>query len=452
MKKAAVLILIVWGLASFFFYTIIINTDQQDENYLVKINRIQNRIESENLVELQAENSSLNQADRSGALNTEAAEILSLDLSNFSSEELGAVTEIQVLALEGLNQELGNEFFISSGSGNYRQLFQLSESGKYIFKYRLKRAADSYSKFIYLFLFISAASIIVFIIYYRIEREIFRPLKKAAGLPEKMALGQFESLKLQTENKYLRKLFWGLDMLQEKLKREEEKNHQLERDQKTMVAGLSHDIRTPLSTIKNYAIALNEGVYSEKEDIERALEIIISRTDDIEKLSRKLIKTSAKDIELNSTDYYSSELYLDDLHSRLLEILNEKTERLPLKLKLENAPENLLLKADLNLLTQVLNNVVENALKYGDLKELSLKYRCEDYYQLLELENSGSHIPAKELKHIFNSYYRGSNVKSESGFGLGLFISKKIMTALEGDIYAENTEKGVKIVLVIKIA
>jgi len=135
----------------------------------------------------------------------------------------------------------------------------------------------------------------------------------------------------------------------------------------------------------------------------------------------------------------------------LLDIINEKIARLPLKLQLKRPPENLLLKADLNLLTQVLNNIVENALKYGDLKELNLNYRCEDYYQLLEIENSGSHIPARELKNIFNSYYRGSNVNSESGFGLGLFISKKIMTALAGDIYAENTEKGVKIVIVIKI-
>ena len=431
MKKAAVLFLICWALVSLFLYIIINNPEQQNADYLIKINRIQNRIESNDLTELQG------------------AEI---DLSNFSSEELGAVVEVQLLAVNSLNQRRGDEIFINSEPANYQNLFRLSESGEYIFKYRLKRNDSSDSKFIYLFILISAVFIIFFLIYYQINREILVPLKNAAELPEKLALGQLGSIQLQTKNKYLRKLLWGLDMLQEKLKSEKEKNYQLERDQKTMVAGLSHDIRTPLSTIKNYAIALNEGVYTEQSDIDRALKIIISRTDEIEKLSRDLIKSSAKDLELESTNFKNSELYLEDLHSRLLDIINEKTARLPVKLQLKRPPENLLLKADLNLLTQVLNNIVENALKYGDLNELNLNYHCEDYYQLLEIENSGSHIPEKEIKHIFNSYYRGSNVSSEAGFGLGLYISKKIMTALEGDIYAKNTEKGVKIVLVIKIA
>ena len=431
MKKAAVLFLICWALVSLFLYIIINNPEQQNADYLIKINRIQNRIESNDLTELQG------------------AEI---DLSNFSSEELGAVVEVQLLAVNSLNQRRGDEIFINSEPANYQNLFRLSESGEHIFKYRLKRNDSSDSKFIYLFILISAVFIIFFLIYYQINREILVPLKNAAELPEKLALGQLGSIQLQTKNKYLRKLLWGLDMLQEKLKSEKEKNYQLERDQKTMVAGLSHDIRTPLSTIKNYAIALNEGVYTEQSDIDRALKIIISRTDEIEKLSRDLIKSSAKDLELESTNFKNSELYLEDLHSRLLDIINEKTARLPVKLQLKRPPENLLLKADLNLLTQVLNNIVENALKYGDLNELNLNYHCEDYYQLLEIENSGSHIPEKEIKHIFNSYYRGSNVSSEAGFGLGLYISKKIMTALEGDIYAKNTEKGVKIVLVIKIA
>lgn len=431
MKKTAALFLIFWLLTSLFLYLMTNNAEQQNADYLIKINRIQNEIENNNLTELK-----------------EAG----VDLSNFSSEELGAVVEVQFLALDDLNQKMGDQFFINPDSANYQYLFRLSESGEYLFKYKLKRNDGAGSKFINLFIFVSLIFIIFFLIYYQINREILVPLKNAAELPEKLALGQFGSIKLQTKNKYLRKLLWGLDMLQQKLKSEEEKNYQLERDQKTMVAGLSHDIRTPLSTIKNYAIALNEGVYTEQSEIDRALKIIITRTDDIEKLSRDLIKSSAKEFELEGSNFKNSELYLKDLHSKLLDIIDEKTARLPLKLQLKEPPENLLLKADLNLLTQVLNNIVENALKYGDLNELNLNYRCEDYYQLLEIENSGSHIPEKEIKNIFNSYYRGSNAGSEKGFGLGLFISKKIMTALEGDIYAKNTDKGVKIVLVIKIA
>jgi signal transduction histidine kinase len=430
MKKIIMISLILWILSLFLLYFIVNQAGLQSQDYLVNINRIQNWIETQELENLNRE----------------------LELSDFSSEELGNITAVKILDLKNLNQNTAQEF-LAAELDDYRYLYRYLAAEEQLVRYQLQLNENStFSNFIYTGLLLTLIFIFFLSFYYKTEKEIIVPLKNASELPEKMALGQLKSLKIKTKNKYLKKLSWGLDMLQEKLKAEKEKNYQLEKDHKTMVAGLAHDIRTPLSTIKNYAIALEEEVYTEPEAIKRSLKIIISRTDEIEGLSRKLIKSSEKDLQFDSFEAENQELYLNEIHSKLINIISEKTERLPLKFEAESPPENLLLKADINLLDQLFNNIVDNAIKYGDLKKLKLSYSSEDYYQLLELENTGTNIPEKELKHIFNSYYRGSNAEAESGFGLGLFISKKIMTSLKGDIYAQNTAAGVKIVLVFKIA
>ncbi|CCU78634.1 putative histidine kinase CovS; VicK homolog [Halanaerobium saccharolyticum subsp. saccharolyticum DSM 6643] len=430
MKKIIMISLILWILSLFLLYFTVNQAELQSQDYLVNINRIQNWVETQELENLNRE----------------------LELSDFSSEELGNITAVKIIDLKNLNQNTAQEF-LAVELDDYRYLYRYLAGKEQLVRYQLQlNENSSFINFIYAGLLLTLIFSFFLSFYYKNEKEIIVPLKNASELPEKMALGQLKSLKIKTKNKYLKKLSWGLDMLQEKLKAEKEKNYQLEKDHKTMVAGLAHDIRTPLSTIKNYAIALEEEVYTEAEAIKRALKIIISRTDEIERLSRKLIKSSEKDLEFDSFEAENQELYLNEIHSKLINIISEKTERLPLKFEAESPPENLLLKADLNLLDQLFNNIVDNAIKYGDLKKLNLSYSSEDYYQLLELENTGTHIPEKELKHIFNSYYRGSNAEAESGFGLGLFISKKIMTSLKGDIYAQNTAEGVKIVLVFKIA
>ncbi|WP_425447303.1 sensor histidine kinase [Dethiothermospora halolimnae] len=64
--------------------------------------------------------------------------------------------------------------------------------------------------------------------------------------------------------------------------------------------------------------------------------------------------------------------------------------------------------------------------------------------------NTGESIPSTELKYIFNSYYRGSNVNDNPGYGLGLYISKEIMKKMQGDIFVKNTKDGVSFTIVIK--
>lgn len=237
-------------------------------------------------------------------------------------------------------------------------------------------------------------------------------------------------------------------MLREQLKYEKDKNSELEKQRKTLVAGLSHDIKTPLSSVKNYTIALKEGVYESDEDRNNALDVILEKTDIIDRLTKELLETSAHamgEIVVNTKD-----TYLLDVNQHLNRIIHQKIDLLHIKYEEPKIDENILIEVDLNRLSEVLDNVIENALKYGDMQELSVDYATEDNYKLITISNTGNPIPVSEIKHIFTSYYRGSNISNKPGYGLGLFISKQIMKNMNGDIFAMNTDVGVSFVIVIK--
>ena len=93
---------------------------------------------------------------------------------------------------------------------------------------------------------------------------------------------------------------------------------------------------------------------------------------------------------------------------------------------------------------------MENAFKYGDGRLISLSFREEDYCQIVEVFSTGTPVLDKELPHLFDSFYRGSNAQDRSGNGLGLYIGRQIMVKMKGDIFAQRTQDGMKFCLVFR--
>ena len=95
-----------------------------------------------------------------------------------------------------------------------------------------------------------------------------------------------------------------------------------------------------------------------------------------------------------------------------------------------------LLTGDADRLTEILQNIIENAIKYGDGQSISLHFSDEEDCRIITVKNSGCTLEESELPHIFDSFYRGSNVGSKSGNGLGLYICRQLSHAMGGDIFA----------------
>ncbi len=102
---------------------------------------------------------------------------------------------------------------------------------------------------------------------------------------------------------------------------------------------------------------------------------------------------------------------------------------------------NCLVWGDLDRLVEVMQNVVENAIKYGDGRKIHISAsREEEEYQVL-IYNTGCGLAPRELPHIFDSFFRGSNVGKNPGSGLGLYICRQLIHRMEGEITAKIREK-----------
>lgn len=271
-----------------------------------------------------------------------------------------------------------------------------------------------------------------------IKRKLIMPFEQIKEYPVLLAKGNLvQGLKEQREG-YFGKFLWGLDMLRETLEDRKQKNLELEREKKTMLLSLSHDLKTPLSSIYLYGKALEKGLYDQKEKRNQAVTGILEKAALMEDYIGRIIAAATEDflhIPVNP-----GEFYLKDLLGELTGFYGEKLSLLHTELVIESY-ENCLLYGDFDRALEVFENIMENAVKYGDGKEIRICFEREEGCMLVTVENTGNSLPKQELSHIFESFYRGSNGKGKSGSGLGLYICREILHKMRGEVFAE-IEKG----------
>lgn len=224
-------------------------------------------------------------------------------------------------------------------------------------------------------------------------------------------------------------------------------NLRLEKDRQTLIASLSHELKTPVSAIKLYSVALYDDLYESDKKRKECAKLIEKKAEQIEKLIGDIITTSASslsDFEIQTTEFYLSEWIEKVIYGN-----KEKLALLKIKFEIEPVRDKLLI-GDPDRLVEVVDNIIENAIKYGDGNTIRVSFYEEDYRQLIRIENSGVSISQNELPHMFSSFWRGSNVGNKLGNGLGLYIGKQLLEKMGGDIFAEIQDHAVAIVLVVR--
>ena len=114
--------------------------------------------------------------------------------------------------------------------------------------------------------------------------------------------------------------------------------------------------------------------------------------------------------------------------------------------------DDCILSCDPDRLVECLQNLIENAIKYGDGKRIELSFDKMDGCELITVSNTGCTLEAKELPQIFESFHRGNNADKVQGNGLGLFICKRLMSLMGGDVYADIRDGCFFVTLVVKLA
>ncbi|MBQ8789745.1 MAG: HAMP domain-containing histidine kinase [Ruminiclostridium sp.] len=279
---------------------------------------------------------------------------------------------------------------------------------------------------------IMALLIIAVMIFIRIK--ILTPFEKLTDVPYELSKGNLTTPVKETKNRFFGRFIWGVDMLRENMEEQKERELKLQRDKKMLLLSLSHDIKTPLSAIKLYSKALSKGLYSDKEKQLEIAENINSKADEIEGYVSQIITASREDFL--SLDVNNGEFYLSELVSKIKVYYTEKLSLIKTEFIVDEY-NDCILKGDIDRSVEVIQNIVENAIKYGDGKKISIEFSTEDGCILVTVRNSGNSLSPSDLPHIFESFWRGENAEKEKGSGLGLYICRQLMLKMNGEAFAE---------------
>ena len=272
---------------------------------------------------------------------------------------------------------------------------------------------------------------IVFLLYMR--QNIIKPFSKLQDMPFQLAKGNLTMPLKEEKRRFFGRFIWGMDLLREHLGQQKIRELALEKEKKTFVLSLSHDTKTPLSAIKLYAKALSKGLYKDKSKQIEIAENINEKADEIEGYLSKIIQSQKEDfLDLQME---KGEFYLSHLMEAIGAFYQDKLEYLQVEFQ-QKAYQDCLLIGDEQRAIEVLQNMMENAIKYGDGNKIILESNLEEDCILVTVKNSGCTLELAEEPHIFDAFWRGQNSKRAQGSGLGLYICKELMHKMEGEMVA----------------
>ena len=294
---------------------------------------------------------------------------------------------------------------------------------------------------------IMSVVIICVMIYIRVK--ILSPFEKLKEVPYELSKGNLIIPVKESKNRFFGRFIWGVDLLRENIEQQKEKELNLHKEKQTLLLSLSHDIKTPLSAIKLYSKALSRGLYSDKEKQLEIADNINSKADEIESFVSQIVKASSDDFL--SLEVNNGEFYLSELINSISVYYSEKLSLIHTQFSVAEYG-NCILEGDIDRSVEVLQNITENAIKYGDGKEIGISFSEEENCQLITVKNSGCTLSETELPNIFDSFWRGSNAEEGKGSGLGLYICRKLMNKMNGEIFAEIKDGYMLVTTVFKKA
>ncbi len=286
-------------------------------------------------------------------------------------------------------------------------------------------------------------------ILYYIRGHIIVPFGRLNDVPQELAKGNLAVPIPEEKSRFFGKFTWGVNLLRESIEDSRKKEITMQRDKKLLLLSLSHDIKTPLSAIKLNAKALARGLYKDEVKRRAAAESINTRADEIERFVSEITRAASEDFM--SFEVTQGEAFLSDIITRIdaryaPQLAMSGTEFLIQKY------DDCILSCDPDRLAECLQNLIENAIKYGNGRRIEISFDKMDGCELITVSNTGCTLEAKELPQIFESFHRGNNADKVQGNGLGLFICRRLMGLMNGEVYADIRDECFYITLVVKMA
>jgi signal transduction histidine kinase len=230
----------------------------------------------------------------------------------------------------------------------------------------------------------------------------------------------------------------NINFMANELNNKIEREREIEKTKSELITNVSHDLRTPLTSILGYLNLIKDKKFENEEQMMEYINIAYNKSEKLKLLIDELFeytKLSGEGIKLNL-----SNIALNELLGQLIEEFVPIFEENNVLIIKDIAKEDIIAEVDGDKLVRVLENLIMNAIRYsykpGDIKIGLYK---EEEYGIFYVKNRGENIPKGDLNKLFDRFYRVEKSRSEStgGSGLGLAISKNIVKLHGGDIWAE---------------
>lgn len=298
-------------------------------------------------------------------------------------------------------------------------------------------------------IFLSIISIIVYSIW--TSKRIKKPLAEIDKALGKVIDGDYDEKFVLTGQKEFVVISDTVNFLIDKLKTSREENAKLQESKTKMLMDLSHDIKTPITTIRGFSAALSEGLIEGEDKKQRYYKTIYNKSEHVGELVDELFEF----VKLQNTQNILKIEEIDICEFIRQIIVNYVDEIEEKNFKLEiNIPEEVIkLKIDCRLFKRAIGNLIQNAIKYNpEGTKIRIEVTEVENYVAIEVADTGIGIPDSIKNNIFDAFVRGDTSRSsDGGSGLGLAITSKIIANHGGTIEVFKGKGEEKTVFYIKM-
>ena len=314
--------------------------------------------------------------------------------------------------------------------------------GKVIFDYNIGiQLAEFKQNIIIVFIIIGVLQLLIIISWYiYLKRSMITPFEKLSDFAARVAEGNLD-LPLKMDKGHVFGAFTeSFDLMRSELKKARLAEKKASDDKKEMVAKLSHDIKTPVASIKSTS---EIGMAITKEDRTREMfGVIDAKTDQIKSLVDNLFTSSVNDITeidvnpgMQPSDVITGIIRNADYLNRAGAFTIPECNVYFDKLRLQ----------------QVFDNIFMNSYKYADTA-MHVNAEISDDYLVIRVSDEGPGVKEEELPLLKEKFKRGSNASDKDGAGLGLYLTDYFMEKMDGQLGLKNLDKGLEVSVYIRIA
>lgn len=287
-----------------------------------------------------------------------------------------------------------------------------------------------------------------------ISRRVLAPLHELTAAAERFMEGNLDASIRYRNPDEMGRFCAAFEMMRVQLKQSLEAQAAYEQSRKVMIASISHDLRTPITSIKGYVEGLQDGFARDPEKFSRYLAVIKNKTVQLDKRIEDLFHFSQ--LELGHVEMVFNEQNFAEMFETIVKPIETELKDRAVAFTVERPFPMEPVNADRDRVEQVLGNLVDNAIKHGgENGSIEMKTTVEGNVIRISIRDNGVGIPEVDMPYIFDRFYRGEKSRSREygGSGLGLAICKQIVQDHGGNIGVQSESgKGTVFFFTLPIA